>query len=265
MLDACLVSYPVQLADGGYRFNLPDTGNSDYSGGGFWYNIDLKMPDIECARCVLRWRYHAGNNWGCNSPNDCGIGKGYQEEFVNCADIQIYKGDSTPSPATPTAQSTVSTTLAENAKCAPWQEQYPYAVLDFSDLTTEKNPTGCTEEPNGHLGERNSICYLTCPAGYKFVWDDPSRPEWKTRASVTCKGTGKWEVNAGFSCQNPCPELFPLNKKKFVIVKHEWETGFELMIKFTPTVDVNDWTVIFGFLEEPGVTVQFYAWEAQLT
>ena len=41
---------------------------------------------------MLRWRYHAGNNWGCDSPNDCGIGKGYQEEFVNCADISIYKG-----------------------------------------------------------------------------------------------------------------------------------------------------------------------------
>ena len=56
------------------------------------------MPDIECSRCVLRWRYHAGNNWGCDSSNVCGIGEGHQEEFVNCADIQIYKGEATPTP-----------------------------------------------------------------------------------------------------------------------------------------------------------------------
>ena len=99
----------------------------------------------------------------------------------------VSSGATTPTITSPTSQSTVSTTLADGAKCGPWQEQFPYAVLDFSDLTTSKNPTGCTTEPDGHAGEKNSICYLTCPDGYDFVWDDPSRPSWKTRASVECK------------------------------------------------------------------------------
>ena len=73
---------------------------------------------------------------------DCAIGKGYQEEFVNCADIQIYKGDSTPEPVTATTPNEVSTTLAPGSKCGPWQDQYPYAVLDFSEQTVENNPTG---------------------------------------------------------------------------------------------------------------------------
>lgn len=79
------------------------------------------------------------------------------------------------------------------------------------------------------------------------------------------QGTGVWQANFGFSCQNPCPEPYNLNKKKYVIVRHEWETGFELLIKFTPVIDLNDWTMVFTFLDEPGVNVQFHAWEAQVT
>ena len=79
------------------------------------------------------------------------------------------------------------------------------------------------------------------------------------------QGTGIWQANFGFSCQNPCPEPYNLNKKKYVIVRHEWETGFELLIKFTPVIDLNDWTMVFTFLDEPGANVQFHAWEAQLT
>ena len=94
VLDACLKSNPVELGQGGFKWYLPSTGGSN--GQGYWYDIDIVLPDMECSRCVLRWRYHAENTWGCDAPNDCGIGKGYQEEFVNCADIQLFKGSSTP-------------------------------------------------------------------------------------------------------------------------------------------------------------------------
>ena len=63
------------------------------------YNIDVILPEnVYCERCVFKWRYHAGNGWGCNAPDDCGIGKGPQEEFHNCADIQIFPdvGGTTP-------------------------------------------------------------------------------------------------------------------------------------------------------------------------
>ena len=50
-----------------------------------------------------------------------------------------------------------------------------------------------------------------------------------------------------------------------MLLKHEWETGFELMIKFTPIVDLNEWTLVFMFKDPPTTDVEFHAWEAQLT
>ncbi|UJR26593.1 hypothetical protein I4U23_007913 [Adineta vaga] len=49
---------------------------------------------LSCARCVLQWRYHAGNNWGKDSETGqtC-LGCGPQEEFYNCADIGITSKD----------------------------------------------------------------------------------------------------------------------------------------------------------------------------
>ena len=53
-----------------------------------YLNYDLyfdrvQLPaDLSCSRCVLQWRYHAGNNWGKDNVtgNTC-LGCGLQEEF----------------------------------------------------------------------------------------------------------------------------------------------------------------------------------------
>ena len=56
---------------------LADTHDSSYAQGGYWYDVDVKLPaGVTCDRCVLQWRYHGGNNWGCDAPGDCGMGKG---------------------------------------------------------------------------------------------------------------------------------------------------------------------------------------------
>jgi len=73
----------LKLEDGGYKWNLPDPHESEYDKGGYWYTVKVQLPDVECTRCILRWKYHAGNSWGCDAPYDCGIGKGDQEEFYN--------------------------------------------------------------------------------------------------------------------------------------------------------------------------------------
>ncbi|XP_060607944.1 uncharacterized protein LOC132760070, partial [Ruditapes philippinarum] len=53
------------------------------------YIINLQLPStITCERCVLQWKYNTGNSWNCDSEG-CGIGRGPQENFVNCADIRI--------------------------------------------------------------------------------------------------------------------------------------------------------------------------------
>lgn len=264
-LENCLSNYPLETEQG-FEWDLPDTHNGDYNNGGYWYDILVKLPDgVECDRCVLRWKYHGGNSWGCDAPDDCGLGKGYQEEFRNCADIQIIPNDSSVTVTAPPITTEEPTTLAEGQKCGSWQEQFPNTVLDTSSLTTDKNPTGCTTEPNGHLGEKFSYCFITCPENFNMVFDDPTVPAWKTRTGIQCRGSGMWLADSPFTCQNPCPDTYNLNKKKFVLVKKEWPTGFELWIRLKPVMDMNEWTVVFYFFEPLDKNVEFHTWEAQLT
>ncbi|XP_022788074.1 uncharacterized protein LOC111328003 [Stylophora pistillata] len=67
------------------------------------FEIKLKLPGgLTCDHCVLQWWWRVGNSWGCDGPNDCGMGKGQQETFVNCADIRITKKDGSVPPPPPT-------------------------------------------------------------------------------------------------------------------------------------------------------------------
>ncbi|XP_067654162.1 uncharacterized protein [Haliotis asinina] len=71
-----------------------DTGTTYYNvtgNGPQTFNVRLKLPDnLLCSNCVLRWKYVAGNSWGCNTPNDCCLGCGNeQEQFYSCADVMI--------------------------------------------------------------------------------------------------------------------------------------------------------------------------------
>ena len=67
------------------------------------FEIKLRLPKgLTCDHCVLQWWWRVGNSWGCDGPNDCGMGKGQQETFVNCADIRITKSDGSVPPPPPT-------------------------------------------------------------------------------------------------------------------------------------------------------------------
>lgn len=81
--ELCYKQYPLRLYNNEYKYYLPS-----YSPG--WFNLTLKLPNnLICNHCVLRWTYHAANNWGM-CPNGTGaIGCGPQENFRSCADIQI--------------------------------------------------------------------------------------------------------------------------------------------------------------------------------
>ena len=75
------------------------------------FSMAVKLPDIECPRCVLRWYYITGNS--CTPPGTpskyaspglgtCGSGSAPNpEEFWNCADVALLKKGSTL-PATST-------------------------------------------------------------------------------------------------------------------------------------------------------------------
>lgn len=52
--------------------------------------MKYELPEgLECAHCVLQWRYIAGNNWGTCADGTGAVGCGPQEEFRACADIAI--------------------------------------------------------------------------------------------------------------------------------------------------------------------------------
>ena len=46
---------------------------------------------LSCSRCVLQWRYHAGNNWGrdIETGQPC-LGCGAQEEFYKYESFFFY-------------------------------------------------------------------------------------------------------------------------------------------------------------------------------
>lgn len=69
----CLDQYPLQRADGrGIRYWIN-------SGGTGLYTVRLRMPDVECERCVFQWYWQTANS-GCGRNT---------EEFWNCADISV--------------------------------------------------------------------------------------------------------------------------------------------------------------------------------
>lgn len=56
------------------------------------YNSLVVLPyGVVCERCVLRWTYTTGNNWGICEDGSGALGCGPQETFRGCADIAIYR------------------------------------------------------------------------------------------------------------------------------------------------------------------------------
>lgn len=65
--------------------------NRLYVGKSHLITMKIKLPhNLSCRKCVLQWKYNAGNSWGCDDTG-CGIGFGQQEQFYNCADISILQ------------------------------------------------------------------------------------------------------------------------------------------------------------------------------
>jgi len=276
-LQQCFNSNILKLATGGARFELPAPGDSngaEFEGGGYWYNVDIVLPDgVTCDRCVMQWIYHGGNNWGCDTPDNCGMAKGPQEEFLNCADIQIVDSDTGTTPTAPppptttttTPISTTTTTMKKGYTCEPWQNQYPFPyVLDTSDKTISKNPSSCTK--GGHEGKRNSICYITCPDEYDVIWKNTKTPRWRRRTSIKCNDNGSWEIAKGFRCGNPCPKVTKLKRRFVLRVKQTWPTGMQLLLRFIPEKDINGhWTFVIWFNEKLQFNLNYDVWQARMT
>merc|ERR1719206_1142557 len=54
------------------------------------FNYKVVLPyGLTCSQCVMQWTYYTGNTWGQCANGTEGMGCGYQETFLNCADVQI--------------------------------------------------------------------------------------------------------------------------------------------------------------------------------
>lgn len=88
-----------------YVLKQPDSGDTKWkinSTKNRVFEITLELPrGLTCEHCVIQWWWRVANNWGCDG-SDCGMGKGQQETFVNCADIMITKSDGSVPPPPPT-------------------------------------------------------------------------------------------------------------------------------------------------------------------
>ncbi|RZC40731.1 uncharacterized protein BDFB_012617 [Asbolus verrucosus] len=77
---------PLTLGDGSSKYVLPNKSET----GPTMVDLTVKLPDgLTCERCVFRWHYNAGNNWGQCDDGTSAMGCGPQETFIGCADIVI--------------------------------------------------------------------------------------------------------------------------------------------------------------------------------
>ncbi|KAK3104862.1 hypothetical protein FSP39_011917 [Pinctada imbricata] len=96
------------------KFPIPivDTVNGKYQVGGRENGIITmygKLPDgVLCSHCVIQWHYKAGNRWSCDENNICGKGRGPQEEFYGCADVEIVSNTDPEKSSNPTDKADTS-------------------------------------------------------------------------------------------------------------------------------------------------------------
>ncbi|KAJ8967646.1 hypothetical protein NQ317_016537 [Molorchus minor] len=72
---------PLTLKDGSKQYSVTSTD--------FYVTNYVKLPEITCEHCVLRWTYTAGNSWGQCLDGTHAVGCGPQETFRSCADVAI--------------------------------------------------------------------------------------------------------------------------------------------------------------------------------
>ncbi|XP_046560863.1 bypass of stop codon protein 1-like isoform X2 [Haliotis rubra] len=127
---------PLYNADTGTTYyDVPDDAARTFT-------VKLKLPDnMLCSNCVLRWKYVAGNSWGCNSPDDCCLGCGnQQEQFYSCADVMVTEDGTTGIPPwVELNKNSSSATEATSSSTIP-------TTTTLKPTTTTPKPT--TSKPN---------------------------------------------------------------------------------------------------------------------
>ncbi|XP_062605206.1 uncharacterized protein LOC134266995 [Saccostrea cucullata] len=157
-------------------------------------SLRIQLPtDFSCQKCVLQWKYNAGNSWGCGDDG-CGVGLGPQEQFYNCADISIlrkikikYKDSS--------EESTDHSKEPDNKKSSEESNNNK----DSSEETSNKKSSKDTSE----ISEDDMVSKYKRKGNKKYI--DMA----KNKANqMKCRPTKRWRSVPGMVqwCLDSCPK-----------------------------------------------------------
>ena len=169
--DQCFIGDDslIKFVDGSTRHYITTEFPQRRGKAGYWYELEVILPDIECEHCVLQWRYHCGNNWGTDSEGT-GIGYGLQEEFYGCADIKVTKGDSEVVTIKPSKAPT--STIEPTVTTATTEPTAPPTVTTTSEVPNP-NPTNkptnfCTGKESGLYKHGDCEMFYQCFDGITY-------------------------------------------------------------------------------------------------
>ncbi|CAG5112433.1 Oidioi.mRNA.OKI2018_I69.chr2.g6649.t1.cds [Oikopleura dioica] len=167
----------MELADGSTIWDVNNGATGTFNG-------KLRLPDdLSCEHCVIQWRYHTGNSWGCDETGKCGLGLGMQEEFYGCADVKINPrtgGRPTSTATSPSPSSTVESSTSMVSTSPPESTTEPLTTTTSGTRSTIKTTTKSTTEdtttPNTENCEAANYCSSpSIPAGIHKHCSDCSK------------------------------------------------------------------------------------------
>ncbi|XP_046381238.1 uncharacterized protein LOC124152360 [Haliotis rufescens] len=191
------------------------------------FRMNVLLPQgVTCSQCIFQWKYRTGNNWGCEG-SDCGLGKGPQEHFVNCADIEITQSGQpqtqTPDPfQTSTPNPTPRTTPVPTPAATLQPSTAAPATLAPTTSPSNVNYDNCRAigEWTGQIGMTNwckTNCALgNCPASHCLCGASTLAPtslclcDASTLAPTSnydnCRAIGAWTGQIGMTnwCKTNC-------------------------------------------------------------
>ena len=177
------------------------------------FKTKVKLPDdLSCNNCVLQWWWKVGNSWGCDKSG-CGIGRGNQETFVNCADIKIDASSvvSTQQPVSGTQPSPVPNTKRP-ATQQPVTKTKQLETKSQRSSTATQQPVTRTTGPKA-VTQKTSTSFqepITKTSGPETTSEKPATGT-KEPATGDCKAVGIWKKVKGMDkwCKWNCPAFCP--------------------------------------------------------
>ena len=165
----------VPISNGNEKWDVTAKSSDTY-----YYN-KLQLPDdLACDHCVIQWRYHTGNSWGCDTDGNCGLGLGYQEEFYGCADVRIAPRNG-PRPTSGPALSQTTTLAATKFTTTATTKTLETATTKTSETATTKSAPNnedinifCQTQDNGlYAHPFDCSLFINCSNGYTFIQTCP--------------------------------------------------------------------------------------------